>query len=116
MIEWQTVVRTTGRSGALAAAVLAASAALAAGASPEPAPAARPDATAPVVKTTAPAPAVSAPGDGHLKGTVAFRERVALPPDAVLEVVLEDVTKTGAPSEVIGRALFEGPGNPPIAF
>jgi para-nitrobenzyl esterase len=53
---------------------------------------------------------------GPLTGTATFRERIALPPEAVLEVLLEDVSKADAPAERIGRALIEGPGNPPIPF
>ena len=67
-------------------------------------------------KPPPPGPALSSPGNGHLKGTAAFRERIALPPDAVLEVVLEDVSRADAPAETIGRSLREGPGNPPIPF
>jgi len=61
-------------------------------------------------------PTLSSQGNGHLKGTAAFRERIALPPDAVLEVVLEDVSRADAPVGTIGRSLREGPGNPPIPF
>jgi uncharacterized lipoprotein YbaY len=51
-----------------------------------------------------------------VKGMVSFRERIALPPEAVLEVVLEDVSKADAPAETIGRSLKEHPGHPPIPF
>jgi putative lipoprotein len=53
---------------------------------------------------------------GAIKGTATYRERMALPPGAVLEATLEDVSKADAPSEVIGRARVENPGNPPIRF
>ena len=53
---------------------------------------------------------------GAIKGTATYRERIALPPDAVLEATLEDVSKADAPAEVIGRARVENPGNPPIRF
>ena len=40
----------------------------------------------------------------------------ALPPDAVFEATLEDVSKADAPAEVLGQARIERPGNPPIRF
>ncbi|HTS58021.1 MAG TPA: META domain-containing protein [Terriglobales bacterium] len=53
---------------------------------------------------------------GSVKGTALYRERMALPPDAVFEATLEDVSKADAPAEVIGRVRLDGPGNPPIHF
>ena len=53
---------------------------------------------------------------GHIKGTAAYRERMALPPAAVFEATLEDVSRADAPAEVIGRTRIDHPGNPPIAF
>jgi heat shock protein HslJ/uncharacterized lipoprotein YbaY len=53
---------------------------------------------------------------GHIKGTAAYRERMALPPDAAFEATLEDVSRAGAPADVVGRTRIEHPGNPPIAF
>ena len=52
----------------------------------------------------------------QVTGTATCRERIALPPDAVFEAALEDVSKAEAPAEVIGRARVERPGNPPIRF
>ena len=53
---------------------------------------------------------------GTLKGSATYRERMALPPGAVLEATLEDVSRADAAAEVIGRARVESPGNPPIPF
>ena len=53
---------------------------------------------------------------GTVRGTAAYRERMALPPGAVLEATLEDVSKADAAAEVIGLARVEKPGNPPIPF
>jgi uncharacterized lipoprotein YbaY/heat shock protein HslJ len=53
---------------------------------------------------------------GHIKGTAAYRERMALPPDAKFEATLEDVSRADAPAEIVGRTRVEHPGNPPIAF
>jgi uncharacterized lipoprotein YbaY/heat shock protein HslJ len=47
-------------------------------------------------------------------GMATYRERIALPPNAVLEATLEDVSKNGAPAEVIGRTRLEQPGQPPF--
>ena len=53
---------------------------------------------------------------GQVKGTATYRERMAMPPDAVFEATLEDVSKADAKAEVIGQARIEQPGNPPIRF
>jgi copper homeostasis protein (lipoprotein) len=39
-----------------------------------------------------------------------------MPPNAVFEATLQDVSKADAPAEVIGQARIERPGNPPIRF
>jgi len=36
-------------------------------------------------------------------GTATYRERMALPPDAVFEAIIEDVSKADAPAVVLGR-------------
>jgi putative lipoprotein len=51
-----------------------------------------------------------------LKGTASYRERMALPPNAVFEAALEDVSKANAGPEVLGQARIENPGSPPIRF
>jgi uncharacterized lipoprotein YbaY len=53
---------------------------------------------------------------GAVKGTATYRERMVLPPDAVFEATLADVSQTDTAAEVIGLARIEGPGNPPIRF
>jgi hypothetical protein len=50
-----------------------------------------------------------APAFAQVKGTASYRERIALPPDAVFEATLEDVSKADARAEVIGRARIERP-------
>lgn len=52
----------------------------------------------------------------RVTGTAAYKERIALPPNAVLEVVLEDVSKADARAEVLGRARVEPLANPPFQF
>lgn len=51
-----------------------------------------------------------------LPGTVSVRERIELPPDAVLDVALEDVTSPDEPPHVLGRAHVEPAGRLPIRF
>src|SRR5262245_47459923 len=53
---------------------------------------------------------------GQVKGTATYRERLALPPEAVFEATLEDVSKADAPAEVIGQTRLDRPGNPPFRF
>jgi putative lipoprotein len=53
---------------------------------------------------------------GTVTGTAAYRERIALPPDAVLEVSLEDVSRADAPADLIGRATVDPAGQVPIPF
>ena len=53
---------------------------------------------------------------GTLEGTAAYRERIALPPDAVFEAVLEDVSRADAPATVLGRATIDPAGQPPFRF
>jgi putative lipoprotein len=55
-------------------------------------------------------------GGGVVKGTATFRERMPLPPSAVFEATLEDVSKADAAADVIGSTRMERPGNPPIDF
>ncbi len=52
----------------------------------------------------------------QVSGTASYRERIALPPDAVFEAVLEDVSRADAPAVEIGRTRIENPGAPPIPF
>ena len=52
----------------------------------------------------------------QISGTATFRERIALPADAVFDATLEDVSQPSAPAIVIGRARIRGPQNPPIRF
>jgi uncharacterized lipoprotein YbaY len=53
---------------------------------------------------------------GTLEGTAAYRERIALPPDAVFEAVLQDISRADAPAKVLGRAIIDPAGQPPFRF
>ena len=51
-----------------------------------------------------------------ITGTAAYRERIALPPGAVLEVELVDISRADAPAERIAATRVEVQGQVPIAF
>jgi uncharacterized lipoprotein YbaY/heat shock protein HslJ/uncharacterized lipoprotein NlpE involved in copper resistance len=53
---------------------------------------------------------------GTISGTATYRERIALPPGAVLELSLEDVSRADAPAKELGRVRIENLGNPPFEF
>jgi putative lipoprotein len=55
-------------------------------------------------------------GQAVVQGTAAYRERIALPPNAVFEAMLEDYTGADAPADVLGRVRTESPGQVPIRF
>lgn len=52
----------------------------------------------------------------EVTGTASYRERIALPADAVFEATLEDISRLDAPAVIIARTEISGPGQPPIAF
>jgi len=51
-----------------------------------------------------------------VSGTVTYRERLMLPPTAVVEVTLADVSRADAPAVAIASTRVEPAGAPPIAF
>ncbi|EPF2930892.1 YbaY family lipoprotein [Vibrio navarrensis] len=51
-------------------------------------------------------PIVQEQGIKTIKGTVSYRERIALPDDATVIVLLEDVSRADAPSKVIAKYKF----------
>jgi putative lipoprotein len=53
---------------------------------------------------------------GMVRGTATFRERMALPPGAVLHLRLEDVSRQDAPALLIAEAHIPIAGQVPIAF
>jgi uncharacterized lipoprotein YbaY/uncharacterized lipoprotein NlpE involved in copper resistance/heat shock protein HslJ len=52
----------------------------------------------------------------RVTGTATKRDRMALPPSAVFEARVEDVSRADAPATVIGSVRIEGPGQVPISF
>ena len=57
---------------------------------------------APVIAPV-PVPAARPAAVASVTGTATYRERMALPPGAVFEAVIEDISKADAPSVVLGR-------------
>lgn len=53
---------------------------------------------------------------GTLQGTATYRERMLLPPDAVFEAQLQDISRADAPAAVLGRARLDPAGQPPFRF
>ena len=53
---------------------------------------------------------------GSIQGTATYRERVALPPGAVFEAELQDISRADVPAVVLGRARLEPVGQPPFTF
>jgi copper homeostasis protein (lipoprotein) len=51
-----------------------------------------------------------------IKGTALFKERIALPPKAVFEATLEDISRADAPAEILESARLEPAGQPPFRF
>lgn len=51
-----------------------------------------------------------------LSGTVAYRERIALPPSAAVEVTIEDVSRADVAADVVVRQRLTSPGQVPIPF
>lgn len=56
-------------------------------------------------------------GVAQITGTVTYRERIALPPTAVVKVQLVDVSRADAPAVVVGEQLIETAGKQvPFSF
>lgn len=55
-------------------------------------------------------------GAGVIEGTVTYRERVALSPEALLEIALFDVTRPDPRDRPIAKQLYAGIGQVPLRF
>ncbi|HEY1434365.1 MAG TPA: YbaY family lipoprotein, partial [Thermoanaerobaculia bacterium] len=51
-----------------------------------------------------------------LTGIISYRQRIALTPEAVVQVELRDVSQQGVEAPLIARRIIEKPGQVPIAF
>src|SRR6201991_4657224 len=58
------------------------------------------------------AAATSPPDASFVTGTATYRERMALPPGAVFEARIEDVSWADAPSTVVGSTRVDSPSVP----
>ena len=63
-----------------------------------------------------PTPQPTAAAPGVVTGTVTYRERIALSPQAVVDVKLVDISRADAPATTIGEHVIENPGQVPISF
>ena len=61
-------------------------------------------------------PELSVAAEQAVKGEVIYRERIALPPSAVLSVQLADVSLADAPVKIIGEQNIKPAGQVPISF
>ena len=67
--------------------------------------------------TAAVVPDVGGPTAAKVTGTVTYRERIALPPTAVVTVRLVDVSRADAPAIVLGEQRIESAGRQvPFSF
>lgn len=61
--------------------------------------------------------ALSPASSAKVTGSVTYRERIALPPSAVVKIRLVDVSRADAPSTVLGEQVIKAAGHQvPIAF
>ena len=54
--------------------------------------------------------------DASVRGTITYRERIALTPDAVVVVQLRDTTYADAAAVLIAEQIIDSPGQVPIDF
>ena len=67
--------------------------------------------------TTSVVPGTSGSASAQVTGTVTYRERIALPPSAVIKVQVVDVSRADAPAVVLGEQLIEAAGKQvPFSF
>ena len=67
--------------------------------------------------TTSAVPAGGGTSVARVTGTVTYRERIALPPTAVIKVRLVDVSRADAPAIVLGEQITQAAGKQvPFAF
>lgn len=60
--------------------------------------------------------AADTPETATVTVTITYRERIALSPEAVLEVSVEDISRADAPAKPLSRVKIKGPGQVPIPF
>ncbi|WNG32388.1 hypothetical protein F0U61_01285 [Archangium violaceum] len=82
-------------------------------ADPVEAPAETPTETPAEAPTTPPA---EVRAETHVTGSVTYRERIALTPDAVVQVEVVESTQGGGSEAVVGEQTLQSPGQVPIRF
>ncbi|TSE05076.1 META domain-containing protein [Mesorhizobium intechi] len=70
----------------------------------------------PLVVGSLAVPGLSVAAEKVVRGEVTYRERIALPPSAVLSVQLADVSLADAPARIIGEQTVKPAGQVPISF
>ena len=63
-----------------------------------------------------PAPPVETRPAASLAGTVTYRQRIALTPEAEVQVELRDVSRQDVEAPLIAKRIIARPGQVPIAF
>lgn len=71
---------------------------------------------APLVIGMLAVPAIATADATLVTGEVLYRERIALPPNAVLQVQLADVSLADAPAKILGEQKIDPAGQVPIKF
>jgi putative lipoprotein len=51
-----------------------------------------------------------------ISGTVTYRQRIALTPEAVVQIELRDVSRQDVEAPLVARRIIEKPGQVPVAF
>lgn len=59
---------------------------------------------------------ISGSVSGKVTGTITYRQKIALPPNAVVTVSLQDVSLQDAPAKIISQQVIKSPGQVPIPF
>jgi uncharacterized lipoprotein YbaY/heat shock protein HslJ len=59
---------------------------------------------------------IASADDAYVSGTALYRERIRLPPNAVFEAILQDVSRADAPAVELGRVETTDPDGPPYNF
>lgn len=68
------------------------------------------------VSAVDPATEAAKPGDSVISGTITYAQRIALPRDAVVDVRVYDLARSGTPAGLIAERSFPAGGQVPIRF
>jgi len=62
------------------------------------------------------APTDKSAATAKIEGAVVYRERMALPPSAEVEIVFEDISQSDAPSTILAQLTVSAEKGPPYPF